>query len=263
MPLMRCRLLILTLAPLLVLAAACGGEDGSGTQGGTVANTAPGPAGPGALPQGSERVELDPADFVASIDNPYWPMAPGSKWVYSETDAKGNEQRVEVTVTDRAKKILGIDATVVHDVVSENGQLIEDTYDWYGQDTAGNIWYLGEDTKEYEDGKVVSTEGSWEAGVDGAQAGILLPAAPKVGMTYRQEYYAGEAEDNGEILSLEERVEGPFGSFEHVLMTKDTTPLEPKILEHKFYAKGVGLVLAISISGGGGLEQLIRFKKAP
>jgi hypothetical protein len=259
----RSRLLILTLAPLLVLAAACGGEDDSAAQGQTVANTAPGPAGPGALPQGSEPVELDPADFVASIDNPYWPMAPGSKWVYRETDAEGNEQQVEVTVTAETKKILGIDATVVHDVVSEDGQLIEDTYDWYGQDTAGNIWYLGEDTKEYEDGKVVSTEGSWEAGVDGAQAGILVPGNPEVGMAYRQEYYAGEAEDNGEILSLDERVEVPFGSFDHVLMTKDTTPLEPKVLEHKFYARGVGPVLAVSISGGGGLEQLIRFEKAP
>ena len=258
---MRSRLLILALAPLLVLAAACGDEEDSAAQGETVATTASGPAGPDALPQGSEPVDLDPADFVASIDNPYWPMAPGSKWVYRETDAEGNKQRVEVTVTDRTKTILGIDATVVHDVVSEDGQLIEDTYDWYGQDKAGNIWYLGEDTKEYEDGKVVSTEGSWEAGVDGAQAGILVPGNPEVGMAYRQEYYSGEAEDNGEILSLDERVEVPFGSFEQVLMTKDTTPLEPDVLEHKFYAKGVGPVLAIGVSGGGGREELLSFER--
>lgn len=245
---MRPWLLILTLALFLAPASACGGEDDSATQ--------------PALPQGSEPIDLDPADFVASIDNPYWPMAPGSMWVYRETDAEGNEQRVEVTVTDR-KNILGIDATVVHDVVSEDGQVIEDTYDWYGQDTAGNIWYLGEDTKEYENGKVVSTEGSWQAGVDGAQAGILVPGNPKVGMVYRQEYYAGEAEDNGEILSLDERVEVPFGSFDHVLMTKDTTPLEPKVLEHKFYAKGIGPVLALSISGGGDREELVSFEKAP
>lgn len=241
---MRPWLLILTLALFLAPASACGGEDDSATQ----------------LPQGSEPIDLDPADFVASIDNPYWPMAPGSKWVYRETDAEGKEQQVEVTVTAETKKILGIDATVVHDVVSEDGQLIEDTYDWYGQDTTGNIWYLGEDTKEYEDGKVVSTEGSWEAGVDGAQAGILVPGNPEVGMAYRQEYYAGEAEDNGEILSLDERVEVPFGSFERVLMTKDTTPLEPKVLEHKFYARGVGPVLAIGISGGGGREELVSFE---
>jgi hypothetical protein len=168
---------------------------------------------------------------------------------------------VEVTVTDRTKEILGIEATVVHDVVSEDGELVEDTYDWYAQDKDGNVWYLGEDTKEYEDGKVKSTEGSWEAGVDGAEPGILLPGEPEVGMRYRQEYYDGEAEDNGEILSLDEHTEVPFGSFDGVLKTKDTTPLEPDVLEHKFYAKDVGPVLAVAISGGSGREELLRFTR--
>ena len=122
-------------------------------------------------------------------------MKPGNRWVYNETDAEGNEMQVEVTVTNDKKNILGISATVVHDVVTQDGSVKEDTLDWYAQDVDGNIWYLGEDTKEYENGVVVSTEGSWEAGVDGAQAGIVLPANPEVGMTYRQEYYAGEAED--------------------------------------------------------------------
>jgi hypothetical protein len=250
----RFHFLILAIVLSLAPAAACGGGDDSGTTPAEPAETA--------LPQGSEPVELDPADFVAAIDNPYWPMAPGTKWVYRETDEEGNEQRVEVTVTDETKNILGIEATVVHDVVSENGRLIEDTYDWYGQDKAGNVWYLGEDTKEYEDGEVVSTEGSWEAGVDGAQAGIMIPANPEVGMAYRQEYYAGKAEDNGEILSLDEQIEVPFGSFDNVLKTKDTNALEPNVLEHKFYAKEVGPVLAIGISGGGGREELISFEKA-
>ena len=133
------------------------------------------------LPQGSEPANLDPADFVAVIDNPYWPMAPGSKWVYRETDAEGTEQRVEVTVTDRTKTILGIPATVVHDIVTEGDEVIEDTFDWYAQDTWGNVWYLGEDTKEFENGKVVSTAGSWEAGVDGAEAGVVVPASPEAG----------------------------------------------------------------------------------
>ena len=195
------------------------------------------------------------------IDNPYLPLAPGSRWVYRETDPDGAEQRVEVTVTDRTKRILGIDATVVHDVVSEDGRLVEDTYDWYAQDADGNVWYLGEDTKEYEDGKVVSTKGSWEAGVDGAQAGIVMPAGPEVGATYRQEYYAGQAEDAAKILSLDERVEVPAGSFKGVLLTKDFTPLEPDVLEHKFYARGVGAVLAIGLSGGGGREELVRYSR--
>jgi hypothetical protein len=204
-------------------------------------------------------VELDPADFVPQIDNPYWPMAPGSRWVYRETDGEGGKQRVEVAVTDRAKSILGIRATVVHDVVSEDGQLVEDTFDWYAQDKWGNVWYMGEDTKEYEEGKVVSTEGSWEAGVDGAQAGIIMPAELEVGTVYRQEYYEGEAEDAGEILSLDEQVHVPYGSFAGVLMTKDSNLLDPDALEHKFYAQGVGPVLAVQVSGGAGREELLRF----
>lgn len=221
------------------------------------ATASPSPAP--ALPQGSYPVELDPADFVATIDHPFWPMAIGNAWVYRETDAEGAEQRVEVTVTDDTKEIEGITATVVHDVVSEDGELVEDTLDWYAQDAAGNIWYLGEDTKEYEGGEVVSTEGSWTAGVDGAQAGILLPADPKVGMTYRQEYYAGEAEDAADILSLDEHVEVPFGTYDGVLMTKDYTPLDPDVVEHKFYARGVGPVQVVAVSGGSSREELITF----
>jgi major membrane immunogen (membrane-anchored lipoprotein) len=206
------------------------------------------------LPQGSEPANLDAGDFVERIDNEYWPMTPGSRWVYSE-----DGQRVVVTVTDRTKEILGIQATVVHDVVTEDGELTEDTYDWYAQDKDGNIWYLGEDTKEYENGRVKTTAGSWEAGVDGAEAGILLPGDPDVGMRYRQEYYKGQAEDRGEVLSLDEHVEVPLGSYHDVLKTKDTTPLEPDVVENKFYAKGVGPVLTIAVSGGGGREELLSF----
>ena len=148
----------------------------------------------------------------------------------------------------------------MHDIVTEGDEVIEDTLDWYAQDKWGNVWYLGEDTKEFENGKVVSTEGSWEAGVDGAEAGVVVPASPEAGMAYRQEYYEGEAEDVGEILSLDERVEVPFGAFDDVVMTKDTTPLEPDVLEHKFYARGVGPVLVIALSGGGGREELISFE---
>jgi hypothetical protein len=204
-------------------------------------------------------VRLDPADFTTRIDNPYWPMKPGSRWVYRETDADGTKQRVEVTVTHRTKRVAGVKARVVHDVVTQGGALVENTYDWYAQDRAGNVWYLGEKTRDYENGKVVSTKGSWEAGVDGARAGITMPARPRVGMSYRQEHYPGHAEDRARILSLDEQAEVPFGHFRNLLMTKDFTPLEPKVLEHKLYAKGVGPVLVLSLSGGGGNEQLIRF----
>jgi hypothetical protein len=227
------------LAVALVLLVGCGSGDESP-----------------ALPRGAEPVTLDAADFVSRIDNEYWPMAPGSRWIYRE----GANQRVDVTVTDRTKTILGIDATVVHDVVTEDGEVIEDTYDWYAQDRWGNVWYLGEDTKEYEDGKVVSTEGSWEAGVDGAQAGVVVPAEPEPGLAYRQEHYAGEAEDRGEVLSVDGHVEVPFGSFDDVLKTRDSTPLEPDVLEHKYYAKGIGPVLAVAVRGGGGREELVAFE---
>jgi major membrane immunogen (membrane-anchored lipoprotein) len=230
---MRIRLVAVT----LLLLAGCGGSDST------------------SLPQGSERAKLDAEDFVARVDHPYWPMRPGSRWVYREDGA-----RITATVTDTTKEVLGIRATVVHDVVSEDGEVVEDTYDWYGQDKDGNLWYLGEDTKELAKGKVKSTKGSWEAGVDGAEAGVILPAEPKVGMRYRQEYYKGEAEDAGEILSLDERVEVPFGRFDDVVKTKDYTPLEPDVVENKYYAKGVGPVLAVTVSGGSGREELIRFK---
>jgi hypothetical protein len=211
------------------------------------------------LPHGSEPVTLDPADFVARIDNPYLPLAPGARWVYREFDFESS-QRVEVTVLERTKEIEGIDATVVHDVVSERDELVENTFDWFAQDVCGNVWYLGEKTKEYENGEVVTTAGSWEHGVNGAMAGVVMPGDPQVGLTYRQEYYAGEAEDAGEILSLDEQVQVPFGHFRNVLMTADTTPLHPRILEYKFYARGVGTVLALGISGGSDREELLRYR---
>lgn len=220
----------------VLLAAACGSSDRS------------------SLPQGGEPANLDPDRFAAKIDHPYWPMRPGSRWVYRE-----GPQRVVVTVTNRRKLVEGIEATVVHDVVTEDGELVEDTWDWYGQDDDGNLWYLGEQTKELEHGRVVTTKGSWQAGVDGAEAGIVLPAKPEVGQAYRQEYLEGEAEDEARILSVDEQAEVPFGSFAHVLMTKDFTRLEPDLVEHKFYARGVGPVLTVTVSGGSDREELVGY----
>ena len=208
------------------------------------------------LPQGSDPVTLDPADFGGPIDNEYWPMAPGTTWVYKE----GANQKVRVSVKQRTRMIEGIEATVVHDVVSEGRQLVEDTLDWYAQDVCGNVWYLGEKTAEYENGQIVSTAGSWQAGVDGAFAGIAMPADLTVGTTYRQEYYAGEAEDAASVLSIRERVEVPYGRFRNAVLTKDFTPLHPEILEYKLYAKGVGPVLILGVSGGSIHEELVKFR---
>lgn len=212
------------------------------------------------LPRGAEAVDLNAADFSVDIDNRYWPMRPGSRWVYRESDGEGGVQRVVVAVTDRTKRIAnGIQARVVRDVVSRDGQPVEVTSDWYAQDAAGNLWYLGESTAEYEKGKVVSTAGSWEAGVDGAQPGIVLPANPRPGLAYRQEYYAGQAEDRAKVLSIEEQVEVPFGHFSGAVLTKDETPLEPRVVEYKLYAPGVGPVLTLDVSGEAGREELTEF----
>ena len=205
--------------------------------------------------------KLDPADLSTEIDNPWWPMKPGSRWVYRETDTEGANQKVVVTVTNKTKQIAnGVEARVVRDVVTEDGEFVEVTDDWYAQDTDGNIWYLGEDTTEYENGKPVSKSGSFEAGVDGAEAGIILPANPEPGMSYRQEYYAGEAEDEGKIIALDQQAEVPAGHYKPVLMTNDTNPLEPKVNEFKFYARGVGPVLAVSVSGGSDREELLSYR---
>jgi hypothetical protein len=214
------------------------------------------------LPQGAERVHLNPADFTTRITNPWWPMRPGSRWVYRETDPDGSRQKVVVTVTRRTKLIAnGVTARVVHDVVTENGKFVEVTDDWYAQDRRGNIWYLGEATTEYENGKPVSTSGSFEAGVDGAQPGVIMPAHPRPGLRYRQEYYKGQAEDRAKVVSLREQAEVPFGHFRPTLMTRDVNPIEPKVLEFKFYARGVGPVLAVSVSGGADREELVSFRR--
>jgi hypothetical protein len=210
------------------------------------------------LPQGDEPVELDPADFTVDITNRFWPMEVGDRWVYEEVDGDGAVQRVEVTVLDETYTVaLGIDARVVHDLVTAGGAVVEDTLDWYAQDSAGNVWYLGEETAEYENGRVVSTEGSWEAGVDGAEPGIAVPADPQPGTAYRQEHLAGEAEDGAVVLSVSEQVEAPTGRYTGALLTRDTTPLEPEIAELKFYAPGVGPVLILQSSGGSSREALV------
>jgi hypothetical protein len=212
------------------------------------------------LPQGTKPVQLDPADFTTNIDNPYWPMRPGSHWVYREVE-NGETQRVDVTVTNQTKTLAGIEARVVHDRVSRNGETLEDTYDWYAQDSAGNLWYLGEDTAEYENGKLKTKEGTWAAGVDGAEPGVVVPAQPKQGMTYREEYYAGHAEDGAEVLGVNSQVQVPFGRFKNALLTRNFSTIEPTVEEMKLYAKGVGPVMELLISGGSGRTELLSYTK--
>lgn len=275
----RKRLLTMALLGIVLSAAlatsACGTGttankgQGSGTSSTTASSTKSAAADSGAsiqrgLPQGSEPVKLDPADFSINIDNPYWPMAPGDRWVYSETDTDGTKQKVVVEVTGKTKMIAnGIEARVIRDTVSENGEPVEVTDDWYAQDKAGNIWYLGENTAEYKNGKVTSRAGSFEAGVDGAQPGIAMPADPESGLSYRQEYYKGEAEDKAAVITVgQEQVQVPYGFFDKdILMTRDLVPTEPKVQELKFYAPDVGPLLSVHTDGAGGRAVLVNYTR--
>jgi hypothetical protein len=243
--------------PILVVAAAgivalnlgCGAR---------ASGAAPAGARTTSLPQGSQPVTLDPAAFTTKIDNPWWPMPVGARWVFREANPGEPVLRVVVTVTRRTKRIAdGVRARVVHDVVRHGGRTIEDTFDWFAQDRAGNVWYLGEDTKEHTRGGGVRTTGSWEAGVDGAQPGIALPAHPRAGLRYRQEYHAGDAEDRAVVLNTAGRVTVPAGRFDALLTTRDYTPLEPKGTERKYYARGIGPVLSVALHSGG-REALVR-----
>ena len=241
------------LAALALLPVACGGDGGSD-------------AGPttSTLPQGSTPVDLAPERFTADVDHPLFPLRPGTRWTYRELDAEGAVLDVVVIATSATHRLAnGIEARVVRDTVRQDGQILEDTFDWYAQDDDGNVWYLGEDTAEFEDGRITSREGSFEAGVDGAQPGIVMPAQPRAGQRYRQEFLEGEAEDQGAVLSADELVESPAGRYDHAVLTRDTNPLEPEVSEYKLYARDVGLVLTLDTSGGSGREELLSVDEAP
>ncbi|UCH61612.1 MAG: hypothetical protein JSU77_07270 [Fidelibacterota bacterium] len=204
-------------------------------------------------------VVIDTADFLDSniTGNAWFPISPGSTYVFEGEDEEGLTIRVEEEHLTDSKVIMGITCVIVNAREYEDGNLIEDTYDWYAQDKSGNMWYFGEDSREMENGQVVSTGGSWEAGVDGALPGVIMLADPIEGLWYRQEYYEGEAEDVAQVLSLSETVTVPYGTFTNCLQTAEWNPLEPGIVEHKFYASGVGLLRAVAVKGESGFENLV------
>jgi hypothetical protein len=197
-----------------------------------------------------------PADFVDRVDHPFFPLEPGTTFTYTGQQ-DGAPRKVTVFVTHRTKMILGISATVVLDQVLVDGQPEEKTFDWYAQDRSGDVWYLGEDSSDYVNGKWVRSDGSWEAGVDGAKAGIVMEASPQVGDVYRQEYYAGHAEDMAKVIDTNASVTVPYGAFEHALVTSEWTPLEKGVVEQKYYARGVGNVRTLMVKGGSEEEQLV------
>ena len=206
------------------------------------------------------KPQVDPANFVLGVDNPFFPLTPGTTLIY-EADTEDGKESINVTVTSDTKVILGITCIVVRDTVTLGGELFEDTYDWYAQDKDGNVWYMGEDSTEYEDGET-DKAGSWEAGVDGAKPGIIMMAKPLAGFRYRQEYYKGEAEDMGEVLSLNETITVPTETYTNCIMIRDINPYEPDVEEHKYYAAGIGVVAELTVRGGDERVELIEIINA-
>jgi hypothetical protein len=228
---------------LIVFLAACNSDE------------APRPINPKDM---SYMVDVNPADFISSsfTGNNYFPLVSGSTF----TSEGLNEDDEEVIVIEEhlstTKEILGVTCFIIHVEEYEGGELVEDTYDWYAQDLEGNVWYFGEDSNEIEGGEIVSKEGSWESGQDGALPGIIMFANPISGLWYRQEYYKGEAEDVAQVLSLNESITVPYGTFTNCLQTAEWSTLNNKVIEHKYYAPGVGMLRAVAVKGEKGFEDL-------
>ena len=197
-----------------------------------------------------------PGQFAGQVTNRYFPLQPGTTLTY-KGKLDGKSATDVFTITNDTKVILGVTTTVVHDRVYIKGELVEDTLDWFAQDAAGNVWYFGEDTKELEDGVVVSTEGSWEAGVDNARAGIFMPAQPQVGQVYKQEDAKDVAEDCSGIVDLNASVRTPFVNSDEALKTEEYSLLEPDVLDNKYYVKDIGLVREQTIQGGSDTLSLV------
>jgi hypothetical protein len=190
--------------------------------------------------------------YSAHVTNPWFPLAPGSRYIYSGIK-DGQRSREVLTVTQRRKTISGKPCAVVEDRLFVRGRLAERTTDWYTQDAQGNVWYYGEETATLDrKGHVTGTSGTWRAGVAGAQPGIYMPAHPRVGQTGRQEYFKGEAEDHFKVLSL-------LGT--NAVLTQEWTPLEPRVIDHKLYVRGIGVVLEQAQRGGNERNELVSFRR--
>lgn len=214
---------------------------------------------PAASAQASLRA-INPSDYVARVTNPWFPLKPGTVYTYRGVK-DGKPSRDVVTVTPGTKMIQGVRTTIVRDSLFLAGRLEERTTDWYAQDQGGNVWYFGEATAELDrKGRVTSTEGSWQAGVHGARAGIYMPGRPRIGQSGLREFYRGHAEDHFRVLRLSASVRVPFITTNHALLTEEWTPLEPAVLDHKYYVRGIGVVKEASVRGPRETGLLVAFR---
>jgi hypothetical protein len=233
----------------VAVAAGCGGAS----------STPQSSQSPAAVP--TVASEPSPGRFAARVDNPWFPLIPGTTWIYQGIK-DGEPSREVVTVTGETKVIEGVRCTVVRDRLYVNGDLGERTADWYAQDGAGTVWYFGEQTAELDaTGNVTSREGSWQAGRDGARAGVFMPADPRRGQSFEQEFYKEHAEDHFQVLSLSAPVQTPAASSSTALLTKEWTPLEPDVLDHKLYVRGFGTVKEQTVKGGAERNVLVVMRR--
>jgi hypothetical protein len=209
---------------------------------------------------GGTAQAMPPASsFSARVDNPWFPLVPGSRYVYVGVK-DGKPSREVLRVTRRTTRIEGIPCVVIDDRLYIRGRLEERTTDWYSQDSAGNVWYLGENTAElYPSGRVKTTAGTWRHGVNGGKAGIFMPAQPRVGLTGREEYLKGQAEDYFKVIGLFGTLTG--GDPPTMLLTQEWTPLEPGVLDHKMYVRGIGTVLEQTEKGGNERNELVSYTR--
>ena len=243
------------------LAVGCDAPNPNQPSAADVAPAADGPVSASLAEGAASRPALpefpDPGEFVTVVDNKLFPLPLGRRLIYHGRD--GAERETVITdVTREHKTILGVSVVVVLDRVFVNGELTEKTFDWYAQDRRGNVWYFGEDTKEFEDGKVVSTAGSFEAGKNGARAGIIMRAHPKLGVVTPQELAPGVAEDKAKVVDKNVTLAVPYGTLDHCIKTEEFTPLEPDVLENKWYCPGIGITREADVRGGSVRTALVR-----
>lgn len=241
----------LLLALLVLPLAACGGSNQQAAETGS---------GSPSVPSSSTSTnQIDPANFVATVDNPWFPLPAGAQWTY-QGQKDGIPSHEVVSATGETKTIEGVRCSIVHDVLYQRGHVAERTDDYYAQDKAGTVWYFGEDTAELDaKGEVTSREGTWHSGENGARAGVFMTANPQVGDSHRQEYLKGHAEDHYAVVALGQPVHVPSVSSNEALLTKEWTPLEPRVLDHKYYVQGVGTVLEQTVRGGSERNALVSF----